>query len=182
MSRVGKVPVNILKGVKVQVQGTEFKAEGPKGKLTYQIPEGVSVKIVGEQVQVERDSSAPLKTAAALQGTTRTVIHNMIHGVHTGFTKELDIVGVGFRAAAKGNTLNLTLGFSHPVDVTLPEGVTAKVEKNTHLILSAADKVKLGLIASQIRALRKPEPFQGKGIRYSDERIIRKQGKAAGAK
>jgi large subunit ribosomal protein L6 len=106
----------------------------------------------------------------------------MVHGAHTGFNRELDVVGVGYRAAVKGNTLTLTLGYSHPVDYELPVGITAKVENNTHIVVSGADKMLVGMVAAKIRSFKEPEPYQGKGIKYSDEHIIRKQGKAAGAK
>ena len=113
---------------------------------------------------------------------TRTLINNMVHGAHVGFTKELDIVGVGYRAAVKGTTLTMTLGYSHPVDFDLPAGITAKVENNTHIVVTGADKNLVGMVAAKIRSFKEPEPYQGKGIKYVDEHIIRKQGKAAGAK
>ena len=109
-------------------------------------------------------------------------VNNMVHGVSSGFTKELDIVGVGYRASTKGNVLSMTLGYSHPVDYELPAGITAKVENNTHLVISGADKIQVGMVAAKIRSFKEPEPYQGKGVKYSDEHIIRKQGKAAGAK
>lgn len=182
MSRVGKAPVKVLSGVKVQIQGRQVHIEGPKGKLSHTLPEeGVTVKLEADQLQVLPEESAG-KRAGALQGVTRTVLDNMVKGVHTGFKKELDVVGVGYRAAVKGEILNLTLGFSHPIDYSLPTGITAKVEKNTHIVLEGADKVLLGRVAAEIRDFRPPEPYQGKGVKYSDERIIRKAGKAAGSK
>ncbi|NBT36245.1 MAG: 50S ribosomal protein L6 [Betaproteobacteria bacterium] len=180
MSRVGKAPVRIGQGVKVEVKDSLVKVEGPKGKLSHKVPAGITVKVEAGQVVVDRDEK--VENAAALHGLTRTLISNMVHGVATGFTRELDIVGVGYRAATKGNTLNLTLGYSHPIDYELPAGVTAKVENNTHLVLNSADKILLGMVAAKIRSFKEPEPYQGKGIKYSDEHIIRKQGKAAGAK
>lgn len=180
MSRVGKVPVKIHSGVKVDIKDGLVKVEGPKGKLSHKLPKGVSAKIENGSVLVARDEK--VINSAALFGLTRTLIHNMVHGVHTGFTKELDIVGVGFRAAVKGNHLTLTLGYSHPVEYDLPTGVTAKVENNTHVVVSGADKVLVGMVAAKIRSFREPEPYQGKGIKYTDEHIVRKQGKAAGAK
>jgi large subunit ribosomal protein L6 len=181
MSRVGKAPVRIAQGVKVEVKEGLLKVEGPKGKLSSKIPHGISVKIDGGQILVTRDDSA-VENAAALHGLTRSLVHNMVHGVSVGFTKELDIVGVGYRASTKGSTLSMTLGYSHAVDYELPAGVTAKVENNTHLVITGADKIQVGMVAAKIRSFKEPEPYQGKGVKYSDEQIIRKQGKAAGAK
>jgi large subunit ribosomal protein L6 len=180
MSRVGKAPVRVVQGVKVEIKDGTVRVEGPKGKLNHKLPSGVLVKVENGQVLVIRDEG--VENAAALHGLTRTLIQNMVHGVSVGFTKELDIVGVGYRAATKGSTLNLTLGYSHPIDYELPAGVTAKVENNTHLVLSSADKILLGMVAAKIRSFKEPEPYQGKGIKYTNEHIIRKQGKAAGAK
>lgn len=181
MSRVGKVPVKILQGVKVDIKDGLVKVEGPKGKLSHQLPNGVTAKIVDGSIVIARDEAAA-SNASALHGLTRTLVHNMVHGAHSGFTRELDIVGVGYRAAVKGNTLTLTLGYSHPVDYALPVGITAKVENNTHIVLNGADKMLVGMVAAKIRSFKEPEPYQGKGIKYMDEHIIRKQGKAAGAK
>ena len=181
MSRVGKMPVKILQGVKVEIKDGMVKVEGPKGKLSHELPRGVIAKVDAGSIVVTRDEAAS-NQAAALHGLTRTLIHNMVHGAHTGFTKELDIVGVGYRAAVKGTTLSMTLGYSHPVDYVLPTGISAKVENNTHIVLTGADKMLVGMVAAKIRSFKEPEPYQGKGIKYSDEHIIRKQGKAAGAK
>jgi large subunit ribosomal protein L6 len=181
MSRVGKVPIKLPQGVKVEVKDSTVKVEGPKGKLSHQLPRGVSAKVEAGQVLIARDEKLA-NNASALQGLTRTLIHNMVHGVSTGFTRELDIVGVGYRAAVKGQVLSMTLGYSHPVDYTLPQGISAKVDGNTHVTLTGHDKVLLGMVASKIRSFKKPEPYQGKGVKYTNEHIIRKQGKAAGAK
>jgi len=181
MSRVGKAPVRIAQGVKVEVKDGVVRVEGPKGKLSQKLPHGISVKVENGQVFVARDEKAA-ENASALHGLTRTLVQNMVHGVSVGFTRELDIVGVGYRAATKGNSLNLTLGYSHPIDYELPAGVAVKVENNTHLVLTGADKILVGMVAAKIRSFKQPEPYQGKGIKYSDEHIIRKQGKAAGAK
>jgi large subunit ribosomal protein L6 len=181
MSRVGKAPVKIQQGVKVEIKDGLVKVEGPKGKLSHNLPRGVSAKVENGSVVVARDEKvAP--NAAALHGLSRTLIHNMVHGVHTGFTRELDVVGVGYRAAVKGQVLSLTVGYSHPVDYTLPTGIAAKVENNTRIVVSGADKMLVGLVAAKIRGFKEPEPYQGKGIKYVDEHIVRKQGKAAGAK
>ena len=181
MSRVGKAPVKIQQGVKVEVKDGLVKVEGPKGKLSHKLPRGVAAKVENGAVVVTRDEKASVN-AAALHGLTRTLINNMVHGVHTGFSRELDIVGVGYRAAVKGQVLSMTLGYSHPVDYTLPTGITAKVENNTRVVVTGADKMLVGMVAAKIRSFKEPEPYQGKGIKYVDEHIIRKQGKAAGAK
>jgi large subunit ribosomal protein L6 len=180
MSRVGKMPVKVLPGVKVEVKGGLVKVEGPKGKLSYEAPAGVLVKVDSGAVIVSQQEG--LGSAGALQGLARTLIHNMVHGVSSGFSKELDIVGVGYRAAVKGQVLTLNVGFSHQIEYELPQGISAKVENNTHVVVTGADKMMVGLVAAKIRSFKKPEPYQGKGIKYTNEHIIRKQGKAAGAK
>ena len=181
MSRVGKTPVKVLQGVKVDIKDSLIKVEGPKGKLSHTLPRGVSAKVENGAILISRDEDK-VANAPALHGLTRTLVSNMVHGVATGFTKELDIVGVGYRAATKGQTLTLTLGYSHPVEYELPAGITAKVENNTRVVVTGADKVLVGMVAAKIRSFKKPEPYQGKGVKYVDEHIIRKQGKAAGAK
>ncbi len=181
MSRVGKVPVKIASGVKVEIKEGVIKVEGPKGKLSHSLPRGVSAKIeAGAIILASDESIAP--NASALHGMTRTLLHNMVQGVHAPFTKELDIVGVGYRAATKGSVLTLSLGYSHPIDYELPAGITAKVENNTRVVVSGSDKILVGMVAAKIRSFKKPEPYQGKGVKYVNEHIIRKQGKAAGAK
>ena len=180
MSRVGKQPIKIPSGVKVDFKNRLINVEGPKGKLKHTLAEGVDVKVEAGAVTVTRKDS--VENAAALHGLTRTLVHNMVHGVSQGFSKELEVVGVGYRAATKGNILNLTLGFSHPIDYKLPEGIQAKVENNTKIIVSGADRMLVGMVAAKIRSFKQPEPYQGKGIKYVDEVIVRKQGKAAGAK
>ncbi len=175
MSRVGKSPVKIASGVKVDLKGQLIKVEGPKGKLSFNIPEGIEVKVEGSEIKVTKKN----EDASALHGVTRTQIQNLMTGASQGFTRELDIVGVGYRAATKGNVLSLTVGYSHPVDFKLPEGVTAKVENNTHIVLNGSDKMILGLTADKIRGIKPPEPYQGKGIRYTNEHIVKKAGKAA---
>jgi large subunit ribosomal protein L6 len=181
MSRVGKAPIKIQQGVKVEIKGDVVKVEGPKGKLSHTLPRGVAAKVENGAVVVTRDEKLAIN-AAALHGLTRTLINNMVHGAHVGFTRELDVVGVGYRAAVKGQTLSLTVGYSHPVDYDLPTGIAAKVENNTRIVVSGADKMLVGMVAAKIRSFKEPEPYQGKGIKYVDEHIIRKQGKAAGAK
>ncbi|MBI4925082.1 MAG: 50S ribosomal protein L6 [Bdellovibrio sp.] len=184
MSRVGKVPVKILQGVKVDIKDSVVRVDGPKGKLSYTLPKGIMAKVEGGTVVLSRLTQNDKLTALAssLHGLTRTLVHNMVHGVHTGFTKELDVTGVGYRVATKGNVLTLNIGYSHPIDYTLPQGITAKVENNTRIVVNGADKILVGMVAAKIRSFKPPEPYQGKGIKYMDEKIIRKQGKAAGAK
>lgn len=179
MSRIGKQQIKIPAGVKVTAKGNVFSFEGPKGKLSNTLPAGVSAKVEGDHIVVTRDDA--VEGAAALHGLTRTLLANSVHGVHTGFTKGLEINGVGYRAAVQGQALNLTLGFSHPVSFTLPAGISAKVDANTKISITGADKQIVGSIASQIRLLKPVEPYQGKGIRYAGEFVRRKAGKAAGA-
>jgi len=176
MSRVGKLPIKVDAAVKVQVQGDLIRVEGKGGKLSHKIPEGIKVELKDGKLTV---SAGP--NGGSLWGTTRTQLSNMVRGVTVGFTTELDIVGVGYRAALKGKALSLSLGFSHPIDFPIPEGIAIKVD-GTHLVVSGADKTLVGQVAAEIRGFRPPEPYQGKGVKYTDERIVRKQGKAAGAK
>ncbi|AKU91574.1 50S ribosomal protein L6 [Vulgatibacter incomptus] len=179
MSRIGKRPVAIPEKVKVQLIGNQMSAEGPKGKGNLTIGKNINVRIEGNQVIVERpDESAE---ARAMHGLTRTIVNNLITGVSAGFSKILDINGVGFRAEVKGQELHLTLGFSHPVVFPLPQGVSASVEKQTRLTITGSDKQVIGETASKIRSLRLPEPYKGKGIKYAEETIRRKQGKTGAA-
>jgi large subunit ribosomal protein L6 len=180
MSRVGKSPVKIGTGVKVEVKDGVVKVEGPKGKLSQKLPSGIKAKVDAGQVVLERDDK--VEGAPALHGLSRSLINNMVTGVSTGFTRELDIVGVGYRASTKGQVLTLNVGYSHQIDYTVPTGITVKVENNTHVVLNGADKMLLGETAAKIRSFKKPEPYQGKGIKYTNEHIVRKEGKAAGAK
>lgn len=179
MSRIGKQPIKIPAGVKVSSKDDVFSFEGPKGKLSQKIPNGVKAKVEGDHINVTRDDS--VEGAPALHGLIRTLLANCVHGVHAGYTKGLEINGVGYRAAVQGTALNLTLGFSHPVNFTLPAGITAKVDANTKISITGADKHLVGSVASQIRGLKPVEPYQGKGIRYAGEFVRRKAGKAAGA-
>lgn len=180
MSRVGKQPIKVPNGVKVDLKPKEIRVEGPKGKLSAPIPNGVSLKLDNGVLTVQPVEKVP--GARALWGLQRTLVHNMVTGVSQGFTRELEISGVGYRAQAKGNSLNLTLGYSHPIDYKLPEGVQAKVDGNTKITISGADKMLVGLVAAKIRSFRSPDPYQAKGVKYAGEKIVRKQGKAAGAK
>jgi len=179
MSRVGNKPIPLPKGVKISV-GEQLQVEGPKGKLTVPIPAGITIKQENGNVQLARDGDEH----AALHGLTRALAANAIHGVSAGFTRELDIVGIGFRADVKGRIATFTLGYSHPIEVLLPDGVDLKIDKQTHLVLTSFDKQLLGQVAANIRALRKPDPYKNKGIRYTGEVLRKKVGKtgATGAK
>jgi large subunit ribosomal protein L6 len=181
MSRIGKNPIKILPNVKLEVKNDVVYVEGPKGKLSHKLPIGISTKLKDGELLVQADNTKAPRVSA-MHGLTRSLIQNMVLGVHTGFVKELDIVGVGYRASMKGNILSMTLGYSHPVEYALPVGISAKVENNTHIVVSGADKILVGMVAAKIRGFKEPEPYQGKGIKYTNEQIIRKQGKAAGAK
>jgi large subunit ribosomal protein L6 len=179
MSRIGKQSIKIPAGVKVSSKENVFNFEGPKGKLSHEVPHGIIVKVDGDHMNVTRDEN--VEGAPALHGLTRTLLANCVHGVSAGYTKGLEINGVGYRAAVQGQTLNLTLGFSHPVVFTLPTGIAAKVDANTKITISGADKHLVGLVSAKIRGLKPVEPYQGKGIRYAGEVVVRKAGKAAGA-
>jgi len=176
MSRIGKKPIPLPSGVKVSI-GEQLQVEGPKGKLAVPIPAGVRIEKKDNTLEIKRDSDAQ----AALHGLTRALAANAVNGVSTGFSRELDIVGIGYRCEAKGDILSFTLGYSHPIEVMLPKGVTAKVDKLTHLVLSSHDKQMLGQVAANIRALRPPEPYKQKGIRYTGEVVRKKVGKTGAA-
>jgi large subunit ribosomal protein L6 len=178
MSRVGNKPIPLPKGVTVNI-GEQLQVEGPKGKLTVPLPAGIQVKQNDGVIEIGRSGDE----LAALHGLTRALAANAVNGVATGFTRELDIVGIGYRADVKGRIATFTLGYSHPIEVLLPEGVDLKIDKQTHLVLSSYDKQLLGQVAANIRALRKPDPYKNKGIRYTGEALRKKVGKTgAGAK
>jgi large subunit ribosomal protein L6 len=176
MSRVGKQPIGIPDGVTVSVEGGEVMAKGPKGTLRCLVPEGIGAKVEEGKLVFDRPDDS--KQARSRHGLARALANNMVVGVSTGFAKRLEIEGVGYRADVKGKVLNLLLGFSHPVAMDIPEGLTVKVEANTRLAIAGADKQVVGQFAADIRSLRPPEPYKGKGIRYHDEHIRRKVGKA----
>jgi large subunit ribosomal protein L6 len=173
MSRVGKKPIPVPSSVKVEI-GDQLKVQGPKGKLEVPIPGGIRVQQNDGTLEILRDSDEH----AALHGLTRALAANAVQGVSTGFTRELDIVGIGYRADVKGKVATFTLGYSHPIEVLLPEGVDLKIDKQTHLILSGYDKQVLGQVAANIRALRKPDPYKNKGVRYMGEVLKKKVGKS----
>lgn len=176
MSRIGKQPITVPSGVKIAVDKGLVKANGPQGALELQLRPEIRVEMNESVINVLRSDES--RMARALHGLTRTLIFNMVKGVSEGFQKKLDIVGVGYKADVQGSTLNLALGYSHPVKYDLPKGVVATVEKQTAITLKGPDKQMIGQVAADIRALRKPEPYKGKGIKYSDEVIRRKAGKA----
>lgn len=178
MSRIGKLPVQIPQGVSVQIEGNRVSVKGPKGQLSREFPEDVEILMEDNQLRVRPRNQS--RRARAMYGLVRTLINNMVKGVHSGFTKELQIFGTGYRAEMKGNVIQFSLGYSHPIDFPLPEGVKATVDKQTVIKLESADKELLGLTAARIRALRPVEPYKGKGIRYGDEEVRRKVGKAGG--
>jgi len=179
VSRIGKLPVTIPAGVKVAVDAEAVRLEGPKGKLQAPIPSGVQVKVEGNVVRVERQQND--RKMRALHGLTRKLIANMAQGVSQGFSRVLDINGVGYRAEVKGQEVHMTLGYSHPVVFPLPAGVSAAVERQIIITLTSADRQLLGETAAKIRDLRPPEPYKGKGIKYREEVIKRKAGKAVGS-
>src|SRR5438552_602879 len=172
MSRIGKKPITLPSGVKVVV-GDQLEVTGPKGKLTVPIPAGISFEQTADRLDVKRASD----DHAALHGLTRALAANAVQGVSTGFTRELDIVGIGYRADVKGKIATFTLGYSHPIEVLLPDGVDMKIDKQTHLVLTGHDRQLLGQVAANIRALRKPDPYKNKGVRYTGEALRKKVGK-----
>src|SRR5215510_5858350 len=180
MSRIGKKPIAIPDGVKVQIGDGLVRAEGPKGKLSQPIPTGMSASVENKQLLVKRADDS--RTARAIHGLTRSLLANMVNGVKDGFERKLEIVGIGYRAQMQGKNIQFALGYSHPVIFPLPEGVQAEIDRQVSITLKGSDKALLGQTAAKLRALRKPDPYKGKGIKYADEHIRRKVGKKAGAK
>jgi large subunit ribosomal protein L6 len=178
MSRVGRAPIAVPGGVTVTLDGTVVTVAGPQGSLTRSLPGAITVRQEEAALLVERPDDQ--RQNRALHGLTRSLVANMVTGVTAGFSKELEIVGVGYRAVARGpSSLELALGFSHPVTVEAPDGVVFEIPSPTRIVVRGIDKEKVGQVAADIRKLRKPEPYKGKGIRYAGERVIRKAGKAA---
>jgi large subunit ribosomal protein L6 len=180
MSRIGKKPIVVPSGVKVAVDGNTVNVEGPKGKLSQSIPVDLSIKMDGSVLTVDRGSDT--RAVRACHGLIRSLLANMVHGVKDGFERKLDIVGIGYRAQIQGKNIQLALGYSHPVIFPIPDGVQAEVERQVSITLKGPDKALLGQLAANLRALRKPDPYKGKGIKYAEEHIRRKVGKKAGAK
>ena len=176
MSRIAKNPVVIPSGVEVSVNGQDVAVKGSKGKLSQSIHDAVEVVKEDNVLKfVARDNDG--KPNWAMAGTMRAIVSNLVTGVSTGFERKLTLVGVGYRAQAKGNTLDLTLGFSHPVKFKVPEGITVETPSQTEILVKGADKQKVGQVSAKIRAYRPPEPYKGKGVRYSDEVVVRKEAK-----
>ena len=175
MSRIGKMPVSLTEAVKVSINGRTVSVEGPKGKLQLDLPELTDAKLEGNQVIVTRESDE--KRAKAMHGLARSLINNMVVGVEKGFVKKLEIHGVGFKAAVNGQLLNLNLGYSHEINHQIPAGLNVSVENNTNITIEGADKATVGKMAAEVRAYYPVEPYKGKGVRYADELVVRKQGK-----
>ncbi|HEV8632589.1 MAG TPA: 50S ribosomal protein L6 [Thermoanaerobaculia bacterium] len=178
MSRIGRKPIPVPGGVKVKIDGSVVTAEGPKGKVTQVLATGVGVEANDNQLTVTRVNDE--RKTRALHGLTRALLANAVQGVAQGFSKSLEVVGVGFRAEVKGRELHMALGYSHPVVFAIPKGIDVAVEKNTRITVTGADRQQVGQVASEIRGLRRPDPYKGKGVRYSDERLRLKVGKAGG--
>lgn len=176
MSRIGKIPLEIPKSVKIAVNGQAVQVEGPKGKLSYQIPDGISIEQKENKVRILRKGNS--KQNSANHGTTRALIRNMMHGVSEGHRKDLEIQGVGFRAAIQGEKLILNLGFSHPVEYVIPKAVKVTAAKPTEISIEGIDRQVVGQVAAEIRSHKPPEPYKGKGVRYAGEVVRRKQGKS----
>jgi large subunit ribosomal protein L6 len=178
MSRIGKKPIPLPSGVEVTINGSNVAVKGPKGSLALVAPEDIVIAQEGDELVVSRPDDE--RRHRALHGLTRSLVHNMVVGVSEGFHRDLEIVGVGYRAIAQGNDkLELQVGFSHSVPVTAPEGVTFEVPAPNRITVRGIDKQLVGQVAADIRKVRKPEPYKGKGIRYADERVLRKAGKSA---
>lgn len=178
MSRIGRMPIAVPQGVTLKIEGNLVSVKGPKGELSRSIHPDMILELDGNVLNVKRPSDQ--KEHRALHGLSRTLINNMVTGVTTGFTKTLEIAGVGYRAAKSGAKLNLTLGFSHPVEVDPPKGITIDVPAPNKIVVSGIDKEAVGALAAQIRGYREPEPYKGKGIKYEGEVVRRKVGKAGG--
>jgi large subunit ribosomal protein L6 len=175
MSRIGKQPIAIPPKVKVEVKGQSVQVEGPKGKLNWELPRRTSLKVADGKVVVSRDGDD--SQAKALHGLSRALINNMVKGVSDGFVKKLEIQGVGFKAAVTGKVVNMSLGYSHPINYTIPDQIKVTVEENTKLTVEGPDKMLVGKVASELRSFYPPEPYKGKGVRYVGEHVQRKEGK-----
>src|SRR5208283_2947166 len=175
MSRIGKIPVVVPPKVKVQIQGQKVLVEGPKGKLDFDLPSRTSARLDGGSVIVSRQGEDA--QARALHGLSRAIVNNMVKGVSEGFVKKLEIQGVGFKAIVQGSNVNLALGYSHPVNYPIPDQIKVTVEENTKVTIEGPSKQLVGQVAAEIRSYYPPEPYKGKGVRYSDEKVVRKEGK-----
>jgi len=175
MSRIGKQPIVIPAKVKVAVSGQKVSVEGPKGRLSLDLHRRTSLKVEGDKITVSRDGDDA--QAKAMHGLSRALVNNMVKGVSEGFVKRLGIQGVGFKAAVQGKNVNLSLGYSHPLLYPIPDQIKVTVEENTKLTIEGPDKAEVGRVAAEIRSYYPPEPYKGKGVRYVDEKVIRKEGK-----
>jgi large subunit ribosomal protein L6 len=177
MSRVGKMPIELPQGVEVRLEGSSVQVKGPKGTLSWQLPQRISIRQEAGRLILERPDDS--RQSKALHGLARSIVNNMVVGVSRGYSKELELQGIGYRAQLQGQKLLLTLGYSHPVEFALPEGITAQVDKRqTSITIHGIDKQKVGQVAAELRALRPPDPYKGKGIRYKGEHVKLKPGKA----
>ena len=175
MSRIANYPVTLPSGVQIALAGAKLSVKGPKGSLEHEMHPLVKVTQEGSQLKFKRTNDSTL--ARAISGTTRALVNNMVNGVTRGFEKKLTIIGVGYRAAVQGKKLNLTLGYSHPIVFEIPNGITIEAPDQTNLVVKGADKQLVGQVAAEIRAFRSPEPYKGKGVRYVDEAVVRKEAK-----
>jgi large subunit ribosomal protein L6 len=175
MSRIGKQPIAVPPQVKVEVKGQKISVEGPKGKLAWELPKRTSLKVEAGKITVSRDGDDA--QSKALHGLSRSLVNNMVKGVAEGYVKKLEIQGVGFKAAVTGKVVNLALGFSHPINYTIPDQIKVTVEENTKVTIEGPDKMLVGKVASELRAYYPPEPYKGKGVRYAGEHVQRKEGK-----
>jgi large subunit ribosomal protein L6 len=175
MSRIAKAPIELPSGVDINIKGAEVSVKGPKGTLALDLHPTVSLEQDDKTLTVKPESDA----AVPMAGTFRSLVNNMVVGVSDGFEKKLTLVGVGYRAQVQGSKLTLALGFSHPVEYAAPEGITIEAPSQTEILVKGCDKQKVGQVASEIRAFRPPEPYKGKGVRYADERVVRKEAKKA---
>ena len=179
MSRIGKKPVPVTKGIKIEHKGGTLKVTGPKGELKASVPDSITIEIAGEEAVVKRSSDT--KAERALHGTWRALLNNMVKGVSEGFQRKLEIVGVGYKAELKGKKLQLALGYSHPILFMPPDGIKLEVPQPTNIVINGIDKQLVGQVAAKLRSFRPPEPYKGKGVKYEGEYIRRKAGKAAAA-
>lgn len=175
MSRIGKQPIAIPPKVKIEVKGQQVSVEGPKGKLNWQLPRRTSIKVDNGKVLISRQGDDD--AVKALHGLSRALVNNMVRGVSEGFMKKLEIQGVGFKAAVQGKNVNMSLGFSHPIVYPIPDQIKVTVEENTKLTIEGPDRQVVGQVAAELRSFYPPEPYKGKGVRYTDERVVRKEGK-----
>jgi large subunit ribosomal protein L6 len=175
MSRIGRLPIEIPAKVKVEVKGRKVFVDGPKGKLDFEMPKRTNAAVEGAQIKVNREGDDA--EARALHGLTRAILNNMVKGVSDGFIKKLEIQGVGFKAAVQGKDVNLSLGYSHPINYPIPDQIKVTVEENTKLTIEGPSKELVGRVAAEIRGYYPPEPYKGKGVRYVGEKVVRKEGK-----